>query len=63
MLKEFDLMNDLGKGHGNKLELDGVRVESVDDFELFYDRKMEFSVKYEGLITVMEYIREHCWVK
>lgn len=34
-------------------QLEGVKLESVEQYELFYDQKLTFSVKYEALITVM----------
>jgi hypothetical protein len=45
--------------HPAGFQLEGVKLESVEQYELFYDQKLSFSVKYEALITVMEYLREH----
>lgn len=42
--------------------LEGVRVESVEEFDLVFEQKMSFSVKYEALLTIVEYMREHCRV-
>ena len=41
------------------LQLDGVRVESVEEYELFFDQKLSFNVKYDALITAMEYLKEN----
>ena len=42
------------------LQLDGVRVESVEEYELVFDQKLNFNVKYDALITAMEYLKENC---
>jgi hypothetical protein len=41
------------------LQLDGVRVESVEEYELFFDQKLNFNVRYDALITAMEYLKEN----
>ena len=41
------------------LQLDGVRVESVEEYELFFDQKLSFNVKYDALITAVEYLKEN----
>ena len=41
------------------LQLDGVRVESVEEYDLFFDQKLNFNVKYDALITAMEYLKEN----
>ena len=37
-------------------------MESVSEFELTYDSKLTFGVKYEALLGAMEYIRENSWI-
>ena len=39
--------------------MDGVRVESVEEYDLFFDQKLNFNVKYDALITAMEYLKEN----
>lgn len=47
----------------NKLEntqalaLEAIKVESVEQFELVYDSKVTFNLKYDSLIKAMEFIR------
>jgi hypothetical protein len=41
------------------LQLEGVRVESVEEYDLYFDQKLTFNVKYDALITVMEYMKEN----
>ena len=41
------------------LQLDGVKVESVEEYDLFFDQKLCFNVKYDSLITAMEYLKEN----
>ena len=37
-------------------------MESVEQFELTYDSKVSFNLRYEALLGAMEYIRENYWV-
>lgn len=46
-------------GFGN-FALEGVKLESVEEYELFYDSKYNFSINYDALLTIMEYARDHC---
>jgi hypothetical protein len=39
-----------------------VKVESVEQFELIYDNKVTYNIKYEALLGAMEYIRENSWL-
>ena len=41
------------------LQLEGVRVQSVEEYELYFDQKLKFNVKYDALITAMEYLKEN----
>ena len=41
------------------LQLDGVRVESVEEYDLYFDQKLSFNVNYDALITAMEYLKEN----
>ena len=34
-------------------------MESVEEYELFFDQKLTFNVKYDALITIMEYMKEN----
>ena len=43
----------------NGLQLDGVRVESVEEYDLYFDQKLSFNVNYDALITAMEYLKEN----
>ena len=67
-MQENPYMEEIGfdpfcqKHEGQGLSLEGVKVESVEEFELTYDSKLTFNLKYEALIGAMEYIREHSWV-
>ena len=40
--------------------LEGVKMESVEEYELFYDYKYDFNIKYDALLTIMEYARDNC---
>ena len=42
--------------------LQGIRVESVEQFDLIYDSKLTFNLKYEALLGAMEYLRQNSWV-
>lgn len=42
------------------LQLEGVKIESIDEYELTFDHKVTFDVSYEALLTIMEYVREYC---
>jgi len=35
-------------------------LESVEEYELIYDVKYNFNIKYDTLLTIMEYARDHC---
>lgn len=35
------------------LQLEGVRVESVNEYELYFDQKLSFNIKYDALITAV----------
>jgi hypothetical protein len=39
------------------LALEGVRVESVEEYDLYFDQKLTYNVKYDALITIMEYMK------
>ena len=39
--------------------MEGVRVESVEEYDLYFDQKLTYNVKYDALITVMEYLKEN----
>ena len=41
------------------LELDCVRVESVEQCDLVFDQKVCFNVRYDTLITLMEFMKEN----
>ena len=41
------------------LQLESVRVQSVEQYELFFDQKMTFNIRYDALITAMEYMKEN----
>lgn len=40
--------------------LEGIKLESVEEYELFYDQKFHFNIKYDALLTIMEYARDNC---
>lgn len=35
-------------------------MESVEEYDLYFDQKLSFNVKYDSLITIMEYMKENC---
>lgn len=37
-------------------------MESVEEYDLCFDQKLRFNVKYDALITIMEYMKENCSV-
>ena len=45
--------------HG-QFSLEGIKLESVEEYELFYDFKYNFNIKYDALLTIMEYARDNC---
>ena len=67
-MHENQFMNEVGfdpfinKPEEQGFSLEGVRVESVSSFELTYDSKLTFGLKYETLLGAMEYIRENSWI-
>ena len=59
-IKEHNFMKDLGFdlftekiGGDTGLALEGIKVESVEQFELIYDNKLSYNVKYEALLGAM----------
>lgn len=40
--------------------LEGIKLECVEAYELLYENKYNFCIKYDSLLTIMEYAREHC---
>ena len=44
------------------LQLEGLKVDSVEQFRLVYDEKIKFSVNYDSLIATVEKLKENCWV-
>ena len=40
--------------------LEGVRLESVEEYELYYEQKYHFHINYDALLTIMEYARQQC---
>jgi hypothetical protein len=53
----FFSKHEYSTGHFN---LEGVRLESVEEYELFYDKKYHFHMKYDALLAIMEYARDNC---
>jgi len=37
----------------NGLGLEGIKIESVEQFELIYDSKSTYNIKYEALLGAM----------
>lgn len=59
-MKENNFMEDIGfdpfteKISGeNGLGLEGIKIESVEQFELIYDSKSTYNIKYEALLGAM----------
>lgn len=59
-MKEHNFMEDIGFdpftekiGGDTGLALEGIKVESVEQFELIYDNKLSYNVKYEALLGAM----------
>ncbi len=55
---DFDPFYQLKENPGG-LQLESVRVQSVEQYELFFDQKMTFNIKYDALITAIEYMKEN----
>jgi hypothetical protein len=46
----FSQKHEMSLGH---FSLDGIKMESVEEYELFYDSKYHFHIKYDALLSII----------
>lgn len=40
-------------------ELEGLRLESINEEDLMFEEHLNFKLKYEALIVMMEYMKQY----
>lgn len=44
-------------------ELEGLRLESIEEGELMFEEHLNLELKYEALIVMMEYMKQYASIK
>lgn len=43
-------------------ELEGLRLESINEEDLMFEEHLNFTLKYEALIVMMEYMKQYAYM-